>query len=145
MWFLIFDALAGRVFYTPAALGSALLFGARSAAEVQIATAPVLIYTLIHLAAFIIVGLVTATLVFAAEEQPPILLGMVLVFAAAEAVFIGVLAVFASWILDTLGWLNIAIANLLAAVAIGAYLWGEHPTLRREVRSLTGPSLERPA
>lgn len=145
LWFLIFDALAGRVFYTPAALGSALLFGARSAAEVQIATAPVLIYTLIHVAAFIIVGLVTATLVFAAEEQPPILLGMVLVFAAAEAVFIGVLAVFASWILDTLGWLNIAIANLLAAVAIGAYLWGEHPTLRREVRSLTGPSLERPA
>jgi len=145
LWFLIFDALAGRVFYTPAALGSALLFGARSAAEVQIATTPVLIYTLIHVAAFIILGLVTATLVFAAEEQPPIILGMVLVFAAAEAVFIGVLAVFASWILDTLGWLNIAVANLLAAVAIGAYLWGEHPTLRREVRSLTGPSLERPA
>ena len=145
LWFLIFDALAGRVFFTPAALGSALLFGARGAAEVQITTVTVLIYTLIHIAAFIVLGLVAATLVLAAESQPPILLGMILIFAASEALFLGVVAVFASWVLDTLGWVNIVVANLLSAIAIGAYLWGEHPTLRREVRSLTGPSLERPA
>jgi len=145
IWFLIFDAIAGRVFFTPAALGSALLFGARSVAEIQVTTETVLIYTLIHFAAFIALGLLAATLVLAAEEQPPIVLGMVLVFAASEALFIGFIAIAASWILGALGWINIAIANLLAALAMGAYLWGEHPTLRRQIGRLTGPSLEKPA
>ncbi|HEX7117733.1 MAG TPA: hypothetical protein VF212_03045 [Longimicrobiales bacterium] len=145
LWFLIFDAVAGRVFFTPAALGSALLFGARSAAEVQVTAATVLLYTIIHVGAFLVIGLVAAALALAAEEQPPILLGMILIFAAFEALFIGMLAIFATWILGTLGWWNIAVGNLLAALAIGAYLWGEHPALRREIRELSGPSLEHPA
>ncbi len=144
LWFLIFDAMAGRVFFTPAALGSALLYGARGAAEVQITTAAVVLYTLIHVTAFIVIGVVATALVVEVEEQPPLLLGLVLFFAAFEALFIGIVAIFAAWILDTLGWWNVLVGNLLAALAIGAYLWGEHPVLRREVRELRGPSLEKP-
>lgn len=145
LWFLIFDAMAGRVFFTPAALGSALLYGARGVAEVQVTVATVVLYTLIHIAAFLLIGMVAAALAVEAERQPPLLLGLVLFFAAFEALFIGVTAIFASWILDTLGWWNIAVGNLLAAVAIGAYLWGEHPTLRREVYEIRERSLEEPA
>ncbi|HEX6938328.1 MAG TPA: hypothetical protein VF158_02875 [Longimicrobiales bacterium] len=145
VWFLIFDAVAGRPFYTPAALGSAVLYGARSAADVQFTIATVLLYTILHVAAFLVAGLVAAALVLAAEEQPPVLLGMIMIFAAFEALFIGLITIFASWILGILGWWNIAVGNLLAALAMGAYLWGEHPALRREVRALRGPSLEHPA
>ncbi len=144
LWFLIFDAMAGRVFFTPAALGSALLYGARSAAEVQITIGTVALYTIIHVGAFIAIAIAASALVIGAEKQPPLLLGLVLFFATFEALFIGVLAILASWVLDTLGWWNILVGNLLAALAIGTYLWGEHPTLRREVHEMREHSLERP-
>lgn len=145
LWFLIFDAMAGRVFFTPAALGSALFYGAHTVAEVQISFGTVALYTIIHVVAFVVFGTVAAALAVEAEQQPPLLLGLVLFFATFEALFIGLLAIAATWILDTLGWWNIAVGNLIAAIAIGAYLWGEHPVLRREVMDLTDHSLEEPA
>ena len=145
LWFLIFDAIAGRVFFTPGALGSALLYGANTIGDVRVATGTVALYTIIHVAAFIIVGIIAAAFVMGAERQPPLLLGLILFFVVNEVLFIGIVAIFASWILGTLGWWNILVGNLLAALAIGAYLWGEHPVLRREVHGLREQSLERPA
>lgn len=144
LWFFVFDVLTHGAFFTPAALGSALFLQASGIAEVQLSIATVGGYTLVHLAAFVGIGLVAAAFVVQAEHQPPLLLGLVLFFATFEALFIGVIALFASWILGTLGWWTFAVANLLAAIVIGAYLWGEHPRLRREVHALRGRSLEEP-
>ncbi|HEX7049995.1 MAG TPA: hypothetical protein VF188_07245 [Longimicrobiales bacterium] len=144
LWFLIFDALSGRILFTPAALGSALLRGARGVAQVDITAATVASYTLIHITSFLIVGIIAAAVVRGAEEQPPLLLGAILAFVTFEALFIGILAMFAEWILDTLGWWNIALGNLVAALAMGGYLLAEHPLLRREIRELSGPSIEEP-
>jgi fermentation-respiration switch protein FrsA (DUF1100 family) len=133
LWFLAVDAARGQILFTPAALGSALLMGARGVAEVQITAATVLSYTLIHAAAFLLVGFLVSTLAVAAEKQPPIILGLALLFAVFEATFIGLLAIMANWLLGALAWWTIAVANLVAAAAMGAYLWHEHPLLQEEL------------
>jgi hypothetical protein len=132
VWFLIIDVAQGRLFFTPAALGSALFYGASGAAAVQIGAATVLGYTGIHIAAFLIVGFVASAIADASERQPALLLGAVLLFVTFEALFLGLVAVAAGWLLDALQWWAIVIANAIAALTMGGYLWHEHPLLREE-------------
>jgi hypothetical protein len=133
LWFFVVDLAQGRLFFTPAALGSAVLFGARSVEEVQITMATVLGYTGVHVAGFLIVGFIAAALAEASERQPVVLLGVVLLFVTFQTLFLGLLAILATWLVDTLAWWTILAANLLAAVVVGGYLLREHPRLRAEL------------
>jgi hypothetical protein len=135
LWFLIVDVIAGRILFTPAALGSAVFLGARTADVVQVSLLTVGGYTLLHVTAFMLTGLVAAGVVAAAEEySEAILLGGVLLFVSFEAFSIGLLTIVANWLVDTLSWWNIAGANLVAAAAMGGYLYLRHPLLMRDVR-----------
>jgi hypothetical protein len=140
LWFMLIDAVAGRPFFTPAALGSALFLGADSMDTVQI-TAPIILgYTLLHLAAFIMTGLVAAAIVAAAEETTEVvLLGGVLLFFVFEVFSIGIIAMLWGWLVETLSWWSIAVANVLAALAMGTYLALRH---KRLVYDLTHHDLE---
>jgi hypothetical protein len=131
LWFFVIDAATGRLFFTPAALGSALFYGANGVAAVRVDAITVLGYTFLHIAAFLIAGLIAAGLAVEAEEHPPLLLAFVLLFVTFETLFIGLVALIASWLLDAIAWWRIAAANLLAAIAIAIFLWREHPALRR--------------
>lgn len=141
VWFLAIDLIAGRLFFTPAALGSIVLGGATSAGAVDINAVNVLGYTALHVAAFLGTGLVAAGIVaFAEDRHPYVLLGAVLLFVTFETFFIGLLTVVAQWLLELIPWWSIAVGNLLAAVAMGAYLWRRHPALAVALRD---PELER--
>lgn len=134
-WFLIMDAVAGRLLFTPAALGSAVFLGARSADAIQITAATVLGYTALHVAAFALTGLIAAEIVAVAEEHSEVvLLGGVLLFVTLEAFSIGLLTIVAEWLVEALSWWNIAGANLVAAVGMGGYLYARHPGLLRDVQ-----------
>lgn len=130
-WFFVFDVLQGRPFFTPAALGSALFLGASDLSAVTVDWIMVTGYTLIHVTAFIVTGLVAATIVVEAEERPPLVLAGVLLFVAFEAFFMGLLAMVAEFLLGALAWWTIAVGNLLATVTMGYYLWRKHPKLRK--------------
>src|SRR6266566_4914714 len=52
LWFLIVDVIAGRPFFTPAMLGSAVFWGVHDPAQVVIAFSRVLPYTMIHIFEF---------------------------------------------------------------------------------------------
>ena len=129
-WFLIIDIAQNRMFFTPAALGSALFFGARAAGDVVINAAVVLGYTLVHFAAFILAGLGAAWLMEEADRYPPALIGMVLLFVTLEVLSLGLISAVAAWLFETVPWWTVLIANLLAAGAMVGYLWREHPALR---------------
>lgn len=129
-WFFVLDVIQGPMFYTPAALGSALLLGASDAGEVAISVPVVLGYTLIHYAAFILIGLGIEWLMAEAERHTPALLGMMLLVVTFEVASIGVLSLVASWLFETLAWWSPVIANLLAAAAMIGYLLRKHPALR---------------
>jgi hypothetical protein len=131
IFFLLVDGLAGRVLFTPAALGSAFFLGAASAAEVRVSALTVGGFTLLHLAAFAAIGMVAATLVQGIERYPRAIVGAALLVVTFTVFSIGLLAIAAVWILDTLGWWTVGLGNLLAAAAMGSYLWRVHPALSR--------------
>jgi hypothetical protein len=133
LWFLVMDLARGQLLFTPAALGSAIFYGARGVSEVQIVPATIAGYTILHVVAFLAVGFLASALAIAAERSPHILLGLGLLFVTFEVLFIGLLAIIATWLLDALNWWAILAANLIAAGVMGAYLWHEHPKLREEL------------
>jgi hypothetical protein len=128
-WFLIVDLVTGRALATPELLGQSLF----SVLGKGIDWSPmqyVLAYTVVHVAAFAIVGMVTVAIIHASNRTPGVLAGLVLLFAVIEAGFYG-LTVFLSEgeILGNLAWYQIGAANLLAAALMGGYLLREHPGL----------------
>src|SRR2546425_554946 len=56
LWFLLVDVIAGRPFFTPAMLGSAVFWGVHNPSMVVIEYSRIIGYTMIHVSAFIIVG-----------------------------------------------------------------------------------------
>jgi uncharacterized membrane protein YphA (DoxX/SURF4 family) len=135
VWFLIVDTIGGRPLYTPAILGRGLLSVFGPIAETDSALGFVFLYTIFHVAAFILVGLLAAVAVHTARREPSILFGFIILFVAAE---IGIHALVEVLDVGTpLGshaWLVIMVGNLLAATAMGAYFWRTHRTLGDQFR-----------
>ncbi len=129
-WFLVIDLLRGRPFFTPAALGSALFLGSTTVETVSIEAATVIGYTVLHVLAFAVTGFLAAAITTAADDTPPLIIGAVMFFAVFEAFFMGLLAMVAEFLLGSLTWWTIAVGNVMAAVAMGWYLWEHHPKLR---------------
>jgi hypothetical protein len=130
VWFFLFDLLRGRPFFTPGALGSALFLGSSTVQSVSVSPGTVIGYTVMHVIAFAVTGFLAAAIVTAADETPSLILGAVMFFAAFEALFMGLLAMVAEFLLGALAWWTIAGGNILAAVVMGWYLWMHHPKLR---------------
>jgi len=132
-WFLALDLVERHLFFTPGALGSAIFFGARGMDEVRMSVETILGYTGLHIAAFMLVGLIASILVEGARREPPLLLGVVLFFVTLEVLFIGLLAIVAAWLLDAIHWWTIVAGNLIAALVMGGFLLYEHPELRENL------------
>jgi hypothetical protein len=130
VWFLVFDVLRGQPFFTPAALGSALFLGSGTVEAVSVEAATIIGYSLVHIVAFAVTGFFAAVIVTAADDAPPLIIGAVMFFAVFEAFFMGLLALVAEFLLGPMAWWTIAVGNVMAAVAMGWYLWEQHPKLR---------------
>ena len=134
VWFLVVDLIAGRAFFTPAMLGDAMFFGVRDPARVQI-TFPVIVgYTMFHVLAFVLVGLMSAVLAFAVEAFPPTLFIVVVGFCVFEFGFYLLVATLARPLLGALAWWSVAIGNAIAAFGMGYFLWKAHPKLRQALK-----------
>jgi hypothetical protein len=134
-WFLLVDLVAGRAFFTPAMLGDALFWGVRDPGQVQIAFPSVVGYTMVHMLAFVVVGLLAAFLAYEVELFPHALFIVVVFFAVFEFGFYVILAILASPLLGALAWWSVAIGNTIAAAGMGYYLWRMHPKLREELKA----------
>lgn len=136
VWFLVVDVIVRDPFFTPAALASMLFYGADGPEAVVVSAGTVLGYTVVHLAAFVIVGVVGTGIVAGLEEHPGGQYAVVLLFAILAVVFVGFVTVLGVWILGELAVWAVLVGNLLAALAMGTYLWRGHPGLREQMRSL---------
>lgn len=130
LWFLVIDLARGQPLFTPGALGSALFLGSSTPTSVIVSFATVVGYSILHLGAFFALGFVAATIAGYAEDTPPLILGVVMLFVAFEAFFMGLMAVSAEFLLSSLAWWAIVMGNVLATVTMGSYLWVKHPKLR---------------
>jgi uncharacterized membrane protein YphA (DoxX/SURF4 family) len=135
LWFLIVDIVAGEAFFTPATLGRALLSVLGPAAAGETVLGAVVVYTIFHYAAFAVVGLIAVVVVHAAESEPSVLAGFLILFVVFELAFHGFVALLQHTTpLGALAWYQVLAGNLLAAMAMGTYLWRMHPALREELR-----------
>jgi len=139
LWFLIVDSIAGRPFFTPAVLGASLFdllgggFGGRGLFT------HVAAYTVIHFAAFILIGIAAAMLMNVLDRKPSLLIGFIVLFLVFELCVLGAVAVLSqSPLFGTIAWYQLGAANLLAAYSMGRYLWrAHHPAVdERWVRAL---------
>lgn len=130
LWFLLVDAIDGRPLFTPAMLGSAVFWGLRDPAAVDIAFPAIIGYTMLHVVAFGAVGVVAAWLAALVDKFPMTLFIVVVFFAVFEVGFYIIVALLAQPLLGVLAWSNVAIGNAIAAVGMGYYLWRAHPHIR---------------
>jgi hypothetical protein len=133
-WFLIVDAINGQPFFTPAMLGSALFPAAHDPGAIVIEPSRVFGYTMIHVSAFVVVGCIAAALAAEVEYAPSTLFLVIVGFCFFEVGFYILVALLAKPLLGYLAWWNVAIGNALAALAMGYYLWREHPKIGEELR-----------
>ncbi len=126
-WFLVVDTIAGRPFFTPTVLGSALFFGLRDPAMATVGSQPVLAYTVVHVLAFVAVGIVVAAILAEAERAPNVLWLLAEFFVVFEFGFYAVVALAFTPLLAALAWINVAVGNLIAAGGMGYYFWKKHP------------------
>jgi hypothetical protein len=130
VWFLVLDVARGQPFYTPAALGAALLLGATSQVDVRVTLPIVAAYTVLHLAAFAAIGLAVEWAAERIERAPAVLRAAVLAFVLLEALFIGVVGALSQWVLGALGYWAVAVGNLLALASMATWVLVTHPRLR---------------
>src|SRR5918992_2101994 len=130
VWFLVLDIARGQPFYTPAALGAALLLGATSQADVQVTLPIVAAYTALHLAAFAAIGLAVEWVAVRVERAPEVLRAAVLAFVLLEALFIGVVGALSPGGVGAVGYWAVAVGNILALASMAIWVLATHPKLR---------------
>ena len=136
-WFFVLDVARGAPFHTPAALGSALLLGAAGPGEIVVTFGVIAVYTVVHIAAFVIGGILFVALAEQVERVPAMALLVLLTAILLEGLVLATIGVGAQWVLGTVGWWSVAVANVLAVLAMGWQVWRTHPMLQRRL-------LERP-
>lgn len=142
-WFFVVDTIAGRPFFTPAMLGSALFWGLRDPVQVDITVQSVLAYSMMHILSLVLVGLIASAVASQVERTPSTLFLAIVLFAAFEFGFYIVVAVMGQPLLGALAWWSVAVSNALAAAGMGYALWRLRPDLReRLAKHPLGASVE---
>lgn len=137
VWFLIIDTVTGKPFYTPKLLGHAVI-SVLGKAMPDTTMTQVLGYTLFHYLMFAVVGIILVAVVHQSDRTPAILAGLLIVFVAMQLGFYGLSAFLSESPLGGLAWYQIFIANLLAAVAMGWFIWRRHPKLGHNLAEALG-------
>lgn len=137
MFFLVFDIVTrGEALFTPSLMGSVLFDGASPETFETVNMMAVAKYSAVHFVAFSLLGLGISFLTHQAEihtRHPLVMIG--LVFLILEGGFWLATSLAIPGVIDRLGALPVAAANLLAAVGIALFLVFTHrPELWLRVR-----------
>ena len=129
VWFFLIDAIGGHPFATPLRLGESVasFFGGTGGGS---AVSYVLGYTLFHVLAFMLSGVIVSAVVNGAESEPSLLFGLLILFVAFELGWYGLTAILSrEEAYGSLAWYQVMVANLIAATTMGVYLYRRHPAL----------------
>jgi hypothetical protein len=131
------DLMAGRSpFYTPALFGATLFYRLDDPYALIVSPGPVLAYNMVHLVAFLGLGLAAAWSARLAERYPSAqYLVLVLLLFVAFHVYAALLF-FAQPLLGSAGWWKLGAGSVAAAIAMGVFLLRRHELLRRELREI---------
>ena len=133
LFYFLLDVAHGHPLLTPSVLGQALLLHELPTTSV-IDVAAVITYTTAHLLAFMLFGLLLATMVRAAERKSLARYAVVQLFIVFEFFFYGVLLLGAASTREMFPLWSVLAANSLAVVAMGLWQWRHHPMLQMASR-----------
>lgn len=134
VWFLIRDVLSGHPLRTPSVLGQVILMGIDNPDITGLDFTAIVLYTAAHVFVFLLLGIALAHLVRWSVRNHFVRYALLQVFLAFELFFCLVLLVFREQTQSLFPLSSVLVANTLAALAIGLYLWRQHPELRQSVR-----------
>ncbi len=134
IWFLIHETIAGHPFQTPSLLGQVVLFGDSTPDTSRVVFGAILVYTAFHFAAFALLGMGLVALVHWGEREPVVRFALLPVFLVFEVLFYGLLEVFSERTNELFPFWAVLVANTLAALCMGAFLWVRHPGFRRSLQ-----------
>jgi hypothetical protein len=133
LWFLVVDLIAGHAFHTPAALGAGLFGGARGLGATDMpANAGILIvgYTIFHGVVFVAAGVLLAHVVAMLEQEPAIfLVAFFALFVFFEFSYFVYAIAFVQRVLEQISFPALLAGNVVAAAAMGGWLYRRHPRL----------------
>jgi hypothetical protein len=131
-WFLIVDTVQSTPFYTPTFVASTLL----DLAEAR-ATFPLLaMYTALHFAVFIAIGIAVAWALDRAHVPAYFLLGLVLGFLLFDLIFYAGVIVSGVNVVRALGWPEVLAGNLIAGTVLMRYLHATGPEAQLHLRDV---------
>jgi hypothetical protein len=136
LWFLVFDVARGHPFETPALLAAVFLHGATDAELPAITWLLVVEYSVLHVAAFVVVGIAAAWLIVAAEHEAGLVVALLVFFAGFEVFFLALVMFHGPALLAALSWWGVLAGNLLATGVMLRYFFFRHRALGR---ALLGP------
>jgi hypothetical protein len=134
IWFLILDVIAGRPLMTPSLLGQVVLMGDSTPDTSNIVFGAILLYTAFHFVVFALLGMGLVALVHWGTENPIVRYALLPVFLAFEVLFYGLLEVLSERTGELFPFWAVVMANTLAAISMGLYLWIRHPAFRRSIQ-----------
>ncbi len=129
LFFLGIDLIRGLPLLTPSVLGEVFVLREPSAVTTSVNTTAVLLYTAAHLLVFCAIGLALAQGARHAEESSLVRIGLVMGFIAFELFFYGALQVVDETTRGLFPQWSVLMANALAALVMGLYLWRHHPRI----------------
>ena len=144
VWYFVIDLAAGAPLRTPQMIGQLLLHG-NGAFDRAISPGAVLLATVFHGAAFVILGIALTALVHLAareiEWRMGVLIGLVIAAGFASGLIFAVTPAtgerFSSWV--------VVGGSLIAVAGMAAYLWKRHPLLAASFRDVAlGDETESP-
>jgi hypothetical protein len=135
LWFFILDMLAGHPFYTPSVLGTSLFQGPGGFATPvphTVSIPMVVAFSCVHWLIFAAVGGIASWLLTCAEYNRYLGFGLLFLFLLIvfELGFLIASTMFSEVLRTALDWKTVYPGNLLAAIAMGLYLWYRHPLLQ---------------
>lgn len=140
LFFLALDSIQGRTFFTPSLMGSVLFTSTPAQAATDVRMDMVAYYTLVHFAAFGILGAAVAVLLRQVElhaKHPAIMLGTI--FLLVEVLFVAAAAFLMPGVVAAVGAVTIGAANLLGAGGMALFLLATHrPDLWQRVKHAVG-------
>jgi hypothetical protein len=133
VWFLILDTISGHPLQTPSLLGQVVLFGDSTPQTNGIVFGAILLYTAFHFLVFALLGMGLVVMVHWSVNNSIVRYALLPLFLAFEVIFYGLLEVLSERTNELFPFWAVVVANTLAAVCMGLYLWRRHPALRRSI------------
>ncbi len=129
IWFLLIDIIGGDPMRTPAALGSAMFFGADDLSAVSSTPGLLLAFSVVHLLAFAAVGIFLVAVAKGIDDLPSFAYLTVMCAMLLEALVFAALVSIGQAVLEVVPMWSIGLANVIAIGGMAGWIYRAHPTM----------------